>query len=86
MYGTRDPSSTWSVVTVNFSSIFPSTCPGSAYYYWQPWDDRSDANCILGSSVTIERRNASICCLIGQDYSRPVQFSVCPCYEDDFEW
>ena len=74
------------MVTVNFSSIFPRTCSLSDYYNWHPWDDRTDEDCILGSTVTIERRNASRCCLIGEDYSRPIQFNVCPCYEDDFEW
>ncbi len=23
--------------------------------------------------------------MIGEDYSRPVRFSVCPCFEEDFE-
>lgn len=86
LYGVTGPGShTWDVVTVNFSSIFPRTCSWSDYYYWRPWDNRSPEGCILGSSVTIERRNASICCLIGEEYSRPFQFSVCPCVEEDFE-
>lgn len=86
LYGLKENTRSWYVVTVNFSSIFPSVCSSSDYYYWHPWDDRTDEDCILGNTITIERRNASRCCLIGPDYSRSIQFNVCPCFEDDFEW
>ncbi len=76
----------WDVISVEFSLIFPRNCSSSDFYQWHPWDDRTDQGCLLGSSVSIERRNASVCCLIGQDYYRPTQFSRCSCSEDDFEW
>ena len=88
LFGLKEASASlnWDVVTVNFSSIFPFTCSPSHYYGWHPWDDRTDQACILGSSVTIERRNASVCCLIGKEYSRSVDVKSCPCNEEDFEW
>ena len=46
----------------------------------------TDTDCLLGSSVTIERRLASHCCLNGESYIRAISHSVCPCNGDDFEW
>ena len=86
LYGVKQGSVSLSVVTVRFGTVFPRTCTGHDFYLWHPWDDRTDQDCILGAAVTIERRNSSVCCLIGQDYSRPTQFSKCRCTVDDFEW
>ena len=47
---------------------------------------RSDTDCILGSSIVIERRNIATCCRNGRDYVRESQYTICDCNEEDFEW
>ena len=87
LYGT--PSSNdhvWDVLSMDFQAVFPRNCSSSDFYDWHPWDDRTDQACLLGSDVTIQRRNSSVCCLIGRTYSRPTSFTVCSCTADDFEW
>ena len=86
LYGTARQDHTWDVISVDFGAVFSRNCSSADFYLWHPWDDRTKQPCLLGSMVAIERRNSSICCLIGRDYSRPVQFSKCSCTEDDFEW
>ena len=86
LYGTQTRVFAWDVVTVNFSTIYTSICTTADYYAWQPWDSRTDTDCILGSDVTIERRVVDRCCLIGQDYSRDIGFHTCLCSSEDFEW
>ncbi len=76
----------WDVVTVNFSSIFSRMCTASDFYQWQPWDARTESDCILGLDVTLERRLPQRCCLIGQGYDRPISVSYCDCNIDDYEW
>ena len=47
---------------------------------------RSGTECILGSSIVIERRNIETCCLNGREYVREYQYTTCACNEEDFEW
>lgn len=47
---------------------------------------RSDTDCILGSSIVIERRKIDACCLNGQEYIRETTYLICECNEEDFEW
>ena len=42
--------------------------------------------CMLGSSITIERRKVDVCCLNGREYDREFNFEICLCAEEDFEW
>ena len=76
----------WDVVTVNFPSIFLWTCTASDFYQWQPWDARTESDCILGLDVTLERRLPQRCCLIGVNYDRPISVSYYDCSIDDYEW
>ena len=85
-YGTKTNTKYWDVVTVNFSSIFSRTCTASDFYQWQPWDARTESDCILGLDITLERRLPQRCCLIGQNYDRPISVSYCDCNIDDYEW
>ena len=90
LYGTKSYASAryryWDVVTVNFSSIFSRTCTAGDFYQWQPWDARTESDCILGLDVTLERRLPQRCCLIGVNYDRPISVSYCDCNIDDYEW
>ena len=47
---------------------------------------RSDTDCILGSSIVIGRREISTCCRNGRDYVREHNYAICECNEEDFEW
>ena len=47
---------------------------------------RSDTDCILGSSIVIERREITTCCRNGRDYVREHDYTICECNEEDFEW
>ena len=47
---------------------------------------RSDTDCVLGVTVTIERRKARTCCLNGKEYERPISVDICKCNGEDFEW
>ncbi|CAI8030523.1 Sortilin-related receptor [Geodia barretti] len=86
LYGIESSGSrNWVVVTVDFDPIFSRDCGDDDYYDWLPWDDRSDTDCILGSSIVIERRNITTCCRNGRDYVRETQYSICECNEEDFE-
>ena len=86
LYGVKQGTGVWDVVTVNFSSIFSRTCTANDFYQWQPWDARTESDCILGLDVTLERRLPQRCCLIGINYDRPISASVCECNIDDYEW
>ena len=86
LYGVKQGTGVWDVVTVNFSSIFSRTCTASDFYLWQPWDERTESDCILGLDVTLERRRPQQCCLIGINYDRPISTSQCECNIDDYEW
>ena len=84
LYGIR--SNLWDVVTVNFSTIFERPCGSSDFYDWQPWDERTDTDCILGADVSIERRLPNVCCLIGTGYVRDVLVTTCECTDEDYDW
>ena len=86
LYGVRQNSAVWDVVTINFSSIYQMTCSSSDFYNWQPWDERTDTDCILGSDVVIERRKPERCCLIGTAYTRTVSVTLCECTDEDYDW
>ena len=86
LYGIRSRSLIWDLVTINFSSIFPTLCNASDFYYWHPWNDRTESECILGLTVTIERRLPLSCCFIDTNYHRSINISVCQCTTDDYEW
>jgi hypothetical protein len=75
----------WRVFTIDFRAVFERECRDSDYIQWMPWDLRSDTDCILGVTVTIERRRAQTCCLNGRDYDREVSVEICQCNEEDFE-
>ena len=47
---------------------------------------RSSSGCLLGSAVSIQRRKPTVCCLNSQQYNRVVNFTVCACVPEDFEW
>ena len=47
---------------------------------------RANADCVLGSAVTIERRNPQTCCLNGRDYDREIHIDICVCTVNDYEW
>lgn len=76
----------WDVVTINFTSIFERACVSTDFYPWQPWDERTDTDCILGADVSIERRYPNNCCLIGPGYVRTVEITTCDCTEEDYDW
>ena len=86
LYGVKLTSRNWDVVTVNFSNVFERLCNDNDFYLWQPWDARTESDCILGLDVTLERRLPSRCCLIGPNYVRTVSTRICQCSIDDYEW
>ena len=47
---------------------------------------RTESQCLLGSSITIERRKPQICCLNGRDYDREFDYHICDCTSEDYEW
>ena len=47
---------------------------------------RSDSDCILGSSITIERRRPEVCCKNGREYDREFAYHICECTIEDYEW
>ncbi|CAI7997761.1 Sortilin-related receptor (Fragment) [Geodia barretti] len=66
------------------SSVLQYSC--NEGYSWNTFHfSRSDTDCILGVTVTIERRRAQTCCLNGRDYDREVSIEICQCNEEDFE-
>ncbi|CAI8011178.1 Sortilin-related receptor [Geodia barretti] len=75
----------WTVITVDFANIFPRQCDDQDYYDWRPWDERTESQCLLGSSITIERRKPQICCLNGRDYDREFDYHICDCTSEDYE-
>ncbi|CAI7997767.1 Sortilin-related receptor (Fragment) [Geodia barretti] len=75
----------WRVFTIDFRAVFERECRDSDYILWMPWDLRSGTDCILGVTVTIERRRAQTCCLNGRDYDREVSIEICQCNEEDFQ-
>ena len=47
---------------------------------------RTESDCVLGSSITIERRLPQVCCLNGREYDREFDFRICQCTSEDYEW
>ncbi|CAI8046683.1 VPS10 domain-containing receptor SorCS1, partial [Geodia barretti] len=76
----------WTIITVDFTNIFSRQCDDQDYYDWRPWDERTESQCLLGSSITIERRKPQICCLNGRDYDREFDYRICDCASEDYEW
>lgn len=49
-------------------------------------DDRPGSRCLLGESITYERRRSDVCCFVHPGYNRLISRSVCTCTQEDFEW
>ena len=49
-------------------------------------DDRPGSRCLLGESITYERRRSDRCCSVDPSYNRPISRTVCTCALEDFEW
>lgn len=85
VFGIRFPFSEWLVIGLNFTSVVPGQCTPHDFFTWVPTDDRPGSRCLLGESITYERRRSEVCCFIDPRYNRPVSRSLCTCTQEDFE-
>ena len=62
-------------------------CKQNDYKRWEVADPRNDTEkCLLGKVQAFERRDPTVKCLNGYNYTRLASSSICACTREDFEW
>ncbi|KAI6658022.1 VPS10 domain-containing receptor SorCS1-like [Oopsacas minuta] len=75
----------WEIVTVDYSGILSTPCQDNDYFSWSPYNTRIGRDCLLGSSISWERKKPTSICYNGLEYERETNITICTCTIVDYE-
>lgn len=71
----------------DFSPSFSRTCTSNDFEQWKlssGYSGGSESDCVLGQSITFERRKQEEICLVGRSWQRSQVVKRCACTHDDY--